>query len=468
MDIKDKEDNKEEETKEKTSTRTYTDEEVNAISLKNEQKAINKILESMGVSSVEEAEKLAKKQSEEVPDTTTSNEKETEEKVEKEEVNEEIKEETNPVVEKQEEQSTEEKEEVNMEEIAKKAVSQVADLKIQNGLLLKGINASKAPRIARLIDQENILNEQGEVDDNKLNTEIETVLKTFPELIRKEEEQIGFKIGADGTEQLTLNYGWSDFDGGYDHKGIDVVKQWGQSDTIIAIEEGTVAEVRTNSVGFEVGTFGNYVLLKHDNGYSSLYAHLSRVDVKKGQKVKKGQSLGYMGETGHSYGIHLHFEIGLNNQRINPYEYVFGNKVIPTNKPAAKPKPINKVERTTVALNVRRASGSLSSTIIRTLPKNTEVYIRNQEANKNGYEWYSMYYNKVDGKYQNGGYVARNKVGSKDYYFNYTSQITYTVKKDDSLSSIAKKYNTTWQKLAADNNIKNANLIYPGQKIVIK
>lgn len=191
---------KEEQKDEKeTSTRTYTDEEVNAISLKNEQKAINKLLESMGLSSVEEAQNLAKKQNEEISE---AKEKSVEEENKKEQLEEQIEEETEVV---ETEQPKEKENKVDLEEIAKKAVSELTDLKIQNGMLLKGINASKAPRLAKLIERNNILNEQGQVDEDKLNTEIETVLKIFPELVKNEDQQVGFKVGADGTEELKKN-----------------------------------------------------------------------------------------------------------------------------------------------------------------------------------------------------------------------------------------------------------------------
>ncbi len=133
-----------------------------------------------------------------------------------------------------------------------------------------------------------------------------------------------------GKEQLTLGYGITGFklDGkDYNHLGIDVVKQWYSLDTVIAYDSGTVTEIRTNVEGYDkTYQYGNYVIIKHDNGYQTWYAHLSRVDVKVGQKVKKGQTLGYMGATGLVTGAHLHFEVHKDGKRINPYDYVFGNK----------------------------------------------------------------------------------------------------------------------------------------------
>ena len=61
----------------------------------------------------------------------------------------------------------------------------------------------------------------------------------------------------------------------------------------------------------------------------------------------------------------------------------------------------------------------MSAPIVNTIPTNSTIQIREQKANKDGYTWYLIYYNKVNGKYQNLGYVSRNAVGSTDYYFKY-------------------------------------------------
>ncbi|WP_421917929.1 M23 family metallopeptidase [Marinifilum sp.] len=71
------------------------------------------------------------------------------------------------------------------------------------------------------------------------------------------------------------------------------------------------------------GGYGNYIKVKHGNGYETVYGHLSKVSVKKGQKVKKGDVIGKVGSTGRSTGSHLHYEIIKNKKRVNP-ERFFG------------------------------------------------------------------------------------------------------------------------------------------------
>ncbi len=101
------------------------------------------------------------------------------------------------------------------------------------------------------------------------------------------------------------------------HEAVDVVKKWYQADTVIAHSDGVVVLVQTGrktSLGSTGNaSYGNFVKILHPNGYYTLYAHLSTVYVKKGQNVRKGEKIGYMGKTGNAYGVHLHFEVR------NPY-----------------------------------------------------------------------------------------------------------------------------------------------------
>lgn len=111
------------------------------------------------------------------------------------------------------------------------------------------------------------------------------------------------------------------------HKGIDLVKYKSETCNIIAHTEGKVILIQTgqkndkNAKGDK--SYGNFVKIKHPNGYYTLYAHLKNVKVNKGINVKKGQVLGYMGNTGKSYGSHLHFEVrNKKDVRINPTPYI--------------------------------------------------------------------------------------------------------------------------------------------------
>ena len=132
-----------------------------------------------------------------------------------------------------------------------------------------------------------------------------------------------------GTTSMTQPYHINGQRGyNYDHEGVDLTGFNGSYNVlawITAHTAGTVVDIRTNCTGFEYGSYGNYVLLRHDNGMYTMYAHLAYgyVSVSYGQRVNKGQVLGYMDNTGTSYGGHLHFEIRrANGQKIDPEPYL--------------------------------------------------------------------------------------------------------------------------------------------------
>lgn len=111
------------------------------------------------------------------------------------------------------------------------------------------------------------------------------------------------------------------------HKAIDMVKYYSSTCPIIAHTSGTVVFCQTgkkNSPGATGNaSYGNCVKLQHSNGYYTLYAHMEKVYVRYGDYVNRGQKIGYMGNTGNSYGAHLHFEVREpNNNRINPQPYL--------------------------------------------------------------------------------------------------------------------------------------------------
>ena len=114
---------------------------------------------------------------------------------------------------------------------------------------------------------------------------------------------------------------------GNGHNGVDVVGEGRTLDMVKAHSSGKVIWIQKGqphnpgSTGNE--SYGNCVKIKHDNGMFTLYAHLADVRVSLNQRVEQGQDIGYMGNTGNSYGAHLHFEVWNNqNVRINPEPYL--------------------------------------------------------------------------------------------------------------------------------------------------
>ena len=118
------------------------------------------------------------------------------------------------------------------------------------------------------------------------------------------------------------------------HKGVDLVGGGHTLDYVIAFVDGTVKAAKYQS------SMGYYVQIDHGNGYVTRYMHMKKgsLTVKAGQTVKKGQVLGYMGATGNVTGAHLHFDICINGEYIDPKPYLKGEKAFAPQVAAAPVK----------------------------------------------------------------------------------------------------------------------------------
>ena len=102
------------------------------------------------------------------------------------------------------------------------------------------------------------------------------------------------------------------------HLGMDFSAPRGTA--IYATGDGKIIRADNNSSGY-----GKHIRIDHGYGYLTLYAHLSKYNVKKGQKIKRGDIIGYVGSTGRSQAPHLHYEVFKDNARINPINFYYGS-----------------------------------------------------------------------------------------------------------------------------------------------
>lgn len=102
------------------------------------------------------------------------------------------------------------------------------------------------------------------------------------------------------------------------HHGMDFTGPEGSD--IFATGDGVVIEAAFSFYGY-----GNKIIIDHGYGYKTVYAHLEKILVDEGQKVKRGDVIGLLGNTGHSTGAHLHYEVKLNNMPQNPINYYFND-----------------------------------------------------------------------------------------------------------------------------------------------
>jgi len=105
------------------------------------------------------------------------------------------------------------------------------------------------------------------------------------------------------------------------HKGLDFSAP--QGTPIYATGDGVVKEA-----GFSDAGYGNHVVINHGYGYETLYGHMFRIKVRQGQRVKRGEVIGWVGSTGKSTGPHCHYEVHINNNVVDPV-YFFYNDLTP-------------------------------------------------------------------------------------------------------------------------------------------
>lgn len=102
------------------------------------------------------------------------------------------------------------------------------------------------------------------------------------------------------------------------HYGIDFIAQMGTD--VYSTGDGVVEKAGSCHSGY-----GNYIIINHGYGMKTLYGHLNGFNIKEGQTVKRGDIIGYVGNSGMSTGTHLHYEVMRNDQKINPVDYFFND-----------------------------------------------------------------------------------------------------------------------------------------------
>lgn len=214
----------------------------------------------------------------------------------------------------------------------------------------------------------------------------------------------GFSMPFKG--RLTSLYGWRRY---RPHFGTDIDLVTGEE--VLASFDGMVRVAR-----YYKG-YGNCVIIRHNNGLETVYAHLSKILVQSGQAIESGQVLGLGGNTGHSYGSHLHFEVRYLGQAIDAQDLIDFEK------------------------------GELFS--------NTFVLRKTDVDNKYDLRTLHNRYNRDLGLAY-GNYKDKN--GTYKVYY---------VRKGDNLSRIAKRNRTTVKAICKKNNIKPSTILKPGRKLKI-
>ena len=186
----------------------------------------------------------------------------------------------------------------------------------------KEINLSIAERYTS--NEEEIKTTDLEVAKQNISTTVEKTL-IEQQKQKEEEERIknlpdinGIKLAVtpiSGT--ITSRYGVSSRIRKSTHTGLDIAANSGTPIKVVA--DGTVTFASRN------GAYGNLVKVDHGNGVETWYAHTSKMYVTVGQSVKAGDVIAAVGSTGNSTGPHLHLEIRVNGEHVNPQNYLYNN-----------------------------------------------------------------------------------------------------------------------------------------------
>lgn len=225
------------------------------------------------------------------------------------------------------------------------------------------------------------------------------------------EEHLKFVIPVKGVKTSPFGPRW-----GKNHNGVDLDLETG--DTVVSAWAGKVRYAKFNE-----GGFGNLVIVRHYNGLETFYAHLSKLLVQPNDEVSAGDVIGLGGNTGHSFGSHLHFEIRFFDTPINPELFV---DVV---------KKELKVERLFIH-NSLFGLGSKPVEYVQPSPKEEIAKKTNPVKPKTTVKKETVVYHKI--------------------------------KSGDNLSKIASRYGTTVQNLCKLNGIKASTTLVIGKSLRVK
>lgn len=210
------------------------------------------------------------------------------------------------------------------------------------------------------------------------------------------------------------------------HLGMDLDLETG--DTVYAAWSGKIRYAKYNE-----GGYGNLVIMRHPNSFETFYAHLSKILVYPNQEVNAGDAIGLGGNTGRSYGSHLHFEVRFYDATINPEEIIdFQSK------------------------KIKKDSVLLHKSLFRAGAKPSDYYL-SESIDESDNE------KKVFDESSDQPATVKPKPVVRSTQAKY-----YRVKSGDSLSTIARKHNTTVSQLCKLNGLKTTSVLQVGKSLRVK
>lgn len=164
-----------------------------------------------------------------------------------------------------------------------------------------------------------------EKDLKRISRNVNLELNSYKSIYEKVQDNIQRINSIPSIRPVQGGYLNSTF--GYRNDPIDNVRRFHHGQDI-TVKSGTPIIAPANGVvkrAYYAGGFGNHIKIDHGSGYTTLFAHLSKINVKHGQEIKRGEVIGYTGNTGRSTAPHLHYEIHYNGEPQNPLDYFFSD-----------------------------------------------------------------------------------------------------------------------------------------------
>ena len=250
------------------------------------------------------------------------------------------------------------------------------------------------------------------------------------------------------------------------HYGLDLAQPTGEP--IYAAFDGVVRISKFNR------SYGNLVIIHHANGLETYYAHMSKRHVTVGQQVKSGDVIGLCGNTGRSFGSHLHFEIRYMGNAINP-ENIISTATHDLIEPTLT---LTSSSFRKIAKGVKGSKGSSGGWYrVRQGDTLEKIARRNGTTVKRICQLNGISQNKVlhpgdrlkvSGSASKSSSTKNNSSTSQSSADNQSGAATYTVRSGDTLYSIAKRHGTTVKHICQLNGISEKSKLRVGQKLKVK
>lgn len=254
----------------------------------------------------------------------------------------------------------------------------------------------------------------------------------------------GFCMPCD-SRLVTSHYGYrASF--GRNHEGTDIKLYTG--DTVRSAFNGKI-----RIVAYERGGYGNYVVIRHDNGLETVYGHLSKHLVKTNQTVRAGEPIGLGGNTGRSTGSHLHFETRFLGEHIDP-EVLFDFRARDSRGDFYTYRSHG---RGTLASRSTRPASPVASSLARSKQEKEQVIADASEIIEREV--------KAEVARNHATPATEKKKEKSEKTARNASRKKHEVKAGDTLYSIAKKNNTTVEKLCKLNHISERTTLRLGQTL---